>query len=153
MDRPIVGRSSLLDELDMDQVRKLAQAGWTDREMADFFKVSISTWYKWKASNESFREALKDWKDAADCRVERALYERAIGYEIPEDKIFNHNGEALVVPTIKHYPADSSAAMNWLKNRKPDRWRDRIDQQVTGQISFEKIERVIVDTKDMDHEK
>jgi hypothetical protein len=64
--------------------------------------------------------------------VASKLFHRAIGYEHPEDKIFNNNGEEMVVPTIKHYPPDTTAAIFWLKNRQPDKWRDR--QEIDNNI-------------------
>lgn len=121
------GRPSKYDTLDMAKVAMLAKRGWTDAEMAEFFGVAEATWYNWKDAHPEFLEALKDWKEEADARVERSLYERATGYSHPEDKIFQHNGEPVVVPTVKHYPPDTTAAIFWLKNRKREQWRDRHD--------------------------
>ena len=92
--------------------------------MAEFFGVNPDTWHEWKKVHSEFSEALRDWKVEADSRVERSLYERATGYSHPEDKIFNDDGEPLIVPTVKHYPPDTTAAIFWLKNRQKDRWRD-----------------------------
>jgi hypothetical protein len=36
----------------------------------------------------------------------------------------------MIVPTTKHYPPDTAAAIIWLKNRQPERWRDKIEQEV-----------------------
>ncbi|MEM8615319.1 MAG: hypothetical protein AAGF20_00135 [Pseudomonadota bacterium] len=121
------GRPSKLKEVDLDQVEGLATRGWTDQEMADHFKVARSTWYKWKVDYPEFSDALKNWKQEADERVERSLYERALGYSHPEEKIFNDGGEALRVQTVRHYPPDTTAGIFWLKNRKPDEWRDKQD--------------------------
>jgi len=74
------GRPSKYGGVDLEQVSKLAKAGWTDQEMADFFEVDISTWHRWKGKHSSFRESLRDWKKEADQRVERSLYESALGY-------------------------------------------------------------------------
>jgi hypothetical protein len=126
------GRPSKLDDLDREQVSKLALKGWTDSEMADFFEVTEQTWNNWKKKDPAFFESLKDWKAEFDERIERSLAERALGYSHPEDKIFNNNGRKLVVPTIKHYPPDTTACIFWLKNRQPDEWRDKHDHEVTG---------------------
>ena len=119
------GRPSKFGTLDMEQVRKLAVLGWTDKQMCDFFGVDESTWTRWKEKHPEFYTSLKDWKVEADARVERSLYERACGYSHPEDKIFNADGAPLIVPTIKHYPPDTVACIFWLKNRKPGEWRDK----------------------------
>lgn len=126
------GRPSKFDEIDLDQVKSLATRGWTDQEMADHFKVARSTWSKWKIDHPEFSDTLKNWKDEADKRVERSLYERALGFSHPEEKIFQHNGEALRVSTVKQYAPDTTAAIFWLKNRNPDEWKDRVHNEHTG---------------------
>jgi hypothetical protein len=34
-------------------------------------------------------------------------------------------GKVIRVPVIVHVPPDTTACIVWLKNRQPDRWRDR----------------------------
>lgn len=126
------GRPSKFGDLDMEQVRKVAEKGWTDKEMADFFDVCISTWDKWKAGNERFLQSLRDWKDIADDEMEMSLYQRGMGYSHPEDKVFFHEGKPVVVPTTKHYPPDSTSMIFWLKNRRRDDWRDRRETELSG---------------------
>jgi len=131
------GRPSKFDTIDMEQVRLLTLDGWDDQRMADFFKITKATWNNWKKAHEEFFASLKDWKLEADHEVEMRLYKRAIGYVHPEDKIFVNDGTPLIVPTEKHYPPDTTAAIFWLKNRKPAEWRDKqdIDLNVTSDIA------------------
>ena len=126
------GRPSKFGTLDMKQVQKLAERGWTDAEMSEFFGINEATWHRWKEAHPEFCESLKDWKLEADAKVERSLFERATGYEHLEDKVFNHNGEPMVVPTVKHYPPDTTAMIFWLKNRKKDEWREKLEHEHTG---------------------
>ena len=98
--------------------------GATNEQMAEFFEVAVSTIDLWIATHDSFSGAIKKGRAAADGKVARSLYERANGYSHPEDVIFNDKGEPLIVPTIKHYPPDTTAAIFWLKNRQPKQWRD-----------------------------
>ena len=102
-----------------EQAYKLCLLGATDKEMADFFGVSEVTFNAWKKKHPEFLKSLKEGKSVADANVAKSLYLRALGYYHPEDKIFNDNGEPLIVPTVKHYPPDPTAAIFWLKNRKP----------------------------------
>lgn len=131
------GRPSKKDGLDLKQVEKLARRGWTDLEMARFFEVDQATWYRWKAADEAFCEALKEWKAEADAQIERSLYERAKGYSHPEDKIFVDKGEPVIVPTTKHYPPDTTAMIFWLKNRQPERWRDKQELDHSGNLAVQ----------------
>lgn len=114
------------------QAFKLCLLGATDAKLADFFGVAEQTINAWKKDNPDFLESLKDGKKQADAQVANSLYQRAIGYSHAEDKIFNHNGVPLVVPTIKRYPPDTTAAIFWLKNRDKQNWRDKVDHEHTG---------------------
>jgi len=120
--------------LDLGQVERLAKRGWTDAEMAEFFGVDRATWYRWKASDDAFCDALKDWKAEADARVERSLYERAIGYEHPDVHVSSFRGKVTLTPIVKRYPPDTTAMIFWLKNRDTDNWRDKQEVDHGGQV-------------------
>lgn len=116
----------------VEQAEKLCSLGATDIEIADFFKVDVRTLYRWKASNPEFCQALKSGKAEADDRVERSLYARATGYSFDAVKIMQYEGAPVVVPYREHAPPDTTAAIFWLKNRRPDQWRDKSTQELTG---------------------
>lgn len=130
------------------QAAKLAELGATDAEMADFFEVTISTFSLWKVKHPEFSEALNGGKDVADRRVETALYNRAMGYSHEDTDIRVVDGAVVMTPTIKHYPPDTTAAIFWLKNRKPNDWRDKRETEHSGSLNLttatdEEIERRI----------
>lgn len=118
------GRPSKLTKKTKTKVFFLAKRGFTDAEIAMMVDVTEQTVNNWKKSPEFF-ESLKGCKAEADALVERSLFERAIGYSHPEDKIFCHEGMVTVQPTIRHYPPDTTAAIFWLKNRKPLEWKEQ----------------------------
>lgn len=132
----------------VEQARKLAQLGATDKEIADFFEVHEATLNRWKAEYPELCESLKSGKAHADDRVERSLYHRAIGYKHDAVKIFQNNGIPLEVPYIEHFPPDTTAAIFWLKNRRPAEWRDKRETELSGPnggpLQVDKVERVIV---------
>ena len=101
--------------------------GATDQEIADFFEVDVRTVYRWKHDHEEFCQALKAGKDVADERVERSLYQRAIGYEQDEVKIFMpaNAPEPVYAPFRAKIAPDVTAAIFWLKNRRSAEWRDK----------------------------
>lgn len=107
------------------QAEKLCRLGATDVQLGDFFGVTEQTITGWKKKYPEFFASIKLGKMDPDDQVERALFQRALGYEHDEDKIFNADGKPLVVPTVKHYPPDTAAAFIWLKNRRPAAWRDK----------------------------
>lgn len=126
-DQPKRGRPSKFRPEFVEQARKLAMHGLTDREMADFFEVSEQTLNNWKSAYPAFLESLKIAKSVADERVEKSLYHRAIGYSHTAVKMFQAGGMILREDYIEHYPPDTTAAIFWLKNRKPAEWRDKRD--------------------------
>ena len=110
-------------KLSLAKVKELAKRGWTDVEMAKFFGVHPSTWNEWKAKHAKFREALKEWKDGANERVVRSLYERAVGYTFVEAKVFHAEGKTTIVEVLRHVPPDVKAQQYWLNNRDRENWR------------------------------
>lgn len=122
-----------------EQARKLCLLGATDESLAEFFGVSESTINKWKLDHSAFSESIKAGKDLADAEVANKLFNRATGYEHPEDDIRSVNGEIVITPTVKRYPPDSTAAIFWLKNRQKAHWRDKQDVEHSGSISYEQM--------------
>ena len=117
------------------QAEKLCQLGATDQDIADFFDVDLRTIYRWKASHEDFCHALRSGKEAADERVERSLYQRAVGYEQDAVKIFMPAGAAAPVyaPYREKVAPDTTACIFWLKNRRKEHWRDKQQHEITGE--------------------
>lgn len=118
------GRPALYHKSYAIQAAKLCALGATDKEMADFFEVALSTLSLWKVEYPAFSEALKDAKAVADNRVERSLYQKAVGYTFESEKIFQNDGEVIRAATVEHIPPDTTACIFWLKNRRPQLWRD-----------------------------
>lgn len=111
------------------QAEKLCALGATDPEIADFFGVATRTVERWKVEHEDFCRAIKDAKAIADARVERSLYQRALGYEQDEVKIFMpaDADEPVYAPYRAKIAGDVTAMIFWLKNRKSAEWKDRKD--------------------------
>ena len=111
------------------QAEKLCKLGATDADLADFFDVAVRTIERWKTEHEDFCRALKDAKEVADQRVERSLYQRAVGYQADAVKIFMpaNADEPVYAEYRENVQPDVTAAIFWLKNRKPDAWKDRKD--------------------------
>ena len=131
------GRPSSYEPEFAAQAEKLCALGATDLELADFFKVDVRTIYRWKHVHDDFCQALKVGKDALDDRVERSLYQRAVGYSFNSEKIFHFQGTITRAETVEHVPPDPGAAMSWLKNRRGEKWRDKIDHEhgVTSELA------------------
>lgn len=135
-DNPLQGRPSSYDPAFDAQAEKLCRLGATDKDLADFFEVCIRTIERWRVQHESFCRSSKNGKDIADERVERSLYQRAVGYTFQSEKIFNHKGDIVRAPCLEHVPPDVTAQIFWLKNRKKDEWRDKHDHEHTHNLTI-----------------
>ena len=109
----------------------MCKLGAIDADLADAFDVGITTINAWKARYEEFSEALK-LKEGSDDRVERSLYQKAVGYTFDSEKVFQFQGEIVRTKTREHVPPDTTAAIFWLKNRRRAEWRDKVDHEHTG---------------------
>ena len=122
------------------QAGKLCKLGATDRELADFFEVAESTLNNWKLEFSEFSESLKRGKEESDERVEQSLYRRAVGYSFDSEKIFNDKDEGIIrAETVEHVPPDVTACIFWLKNRRPDVWRDVSKHEHSGSVKLEQL--------------
>lgn len=98
--------------------------------------VTESTFYLWKSKYKDFSEAIQRGKDTPDDQVENALLKRALGFREPATKAFNSNGTVIYGEYEEYYPPDTAAAFIWLKNRRPEKWRDRRELEHSGDINI-----------------
>lgn len=135
MAKKSIGRPTKFKPEYSEQVFKLCLLGATDKDLAGFFDVSESTLNLWKLEHESFSESIKRGKQEADANVANRLYQRALGFEHDSEEIKvvpignNQGSEIERVKVRKIYPPDPTAAIFWLKNRQPDKWRDKQEVQ------------------------
>lgn len=110
----------------------MSQAGATHREIADALDCAEGTFYRWMHEHPELREATKLGKESADDRVEHSLYRRAVGYSFDAIKIMQYEGSVVVEPYVEHVPPDVNAASLWLRNRRPELWRDKQNLELSG---------------------
>lgn len=109
-----------------------ARDGLTDEQIAKNLNIAYSTFKEYKNKYPAFSATLKRGKEIVDYEVENALLKRALGYEY--DEITYENGEE-VKRVTKQVAPDTTAQIFWLKNRKPDKWRDKKDVEHSGEIN------------------
>lgn len=131
-DKKSAGRISDYDKVGGDakapaMARQMCLMGATEVELGLAFGVDRRTITNWKNEHPLFKAAILEGREVSDDLVVRRLFERATGYEHPEEKIFYDakTGLPVRVQTTKHYAPDPVSGIFWLKNRRPKDWRDK----------------------------
>lgn len=115
--------------------RWMARGGLTHEEIAEEFDITLATLYNWKKKHTEFFDALKEGKELVDSRVEGSLLQRAEGFYTEEVQTnINAQGNETHKIIKKYVVPDVTAQIFWLKNRRPQDWRDRKDHQLSGSV-------------------
>ena len=114
------GRPSKLESLDLARVEYYAGLGLIDVEIALLLGISERSLNYYK-KNPEFLQSLKKGKLDSDAKVLASLRHKAIS-------------------------GDVTAMIFWLKNRMPDKWRDRRDMGLEAGENLKAIlERIITE--------
>jgi len=145
-----------------DQAYKLTLLGLTVPELATYFEVHYDTIKEWMVQYKEFSEGVLRGRDIADGEVTASFHKRAMGYryeEVTYEKIVVKEGNSFISEddvdnegisvdaykkkvVVKEVPPDPGAALNWLKNRQPKKWRDK--QEIDHTTNGEKIEQTTI---------
>ena len=99
-----------------------ARDGLTDEQIAKNIGITLSTFYEWKKKYSDFSESLKKGKEVVDYEVENALLSSAL-------------------------EGNTTAQIFWLKNRRPDKWRDK-QKEETDTMALNKLDNILKEIKD-----
>lgn len=126
-----------------------ARDGLINEQIAANMGITRKTLQEWAIKYSDIGDALKKSKEVADRIVENSLFKRATGYNAQVRKVFKCKkveydpitgrriGE---IEELKegieevHIPADTTAQIFWLKNRKPGVWRDKVSTEENLQV-------------------
>lgn len=99
-----------------------ARMGLTDEQIAHNMGISRSTLSDYKVRYPIISDTLKKGKDVIDIQVENALLKSAL-------------------------EGSNTAQIFWLKNRRPDKWRDKRDVDVTTS-QIDKLDDILAQIKE-----
>ena len=118
-----------------------ARDGLIDKDIASKMDIAYSTFRVWRDKYPTISSALKKQKQIVDFEVENALLKKCFGYNAPVKKNLKlkrveykegfkikEYEEIVEVTDEVHIPADTTAQIFWLKNRQPDKWREKVDK-------------------------
>jgi hypothetical protein len=136
-----------LTEEGLLQLESWARDGLTDEQIASNMGITRKTLAEWKTKYSDICDTLKRGKAVVDIQVENALLKRALGYsydEVTRKRVLDYDpstGQVVgshmeITKTVKkEVQGDTTAQIFWLKNRRPEQWRDKRDVSVEGEIS------------------
>ena len=131
-----------MEEYGEEYLRRMAEEGYTDSEIANMSGVPYKTFRRWRDEHEEFQNALKLGRFGSDFAVIEALYKKATGYSVTVNKTYKlkrvdydpdtgkkiREYEELQTGADDSYiPADVRAMSFWLKSRQPSRWSEKVD--------------------------
>lgn len=133
-----------------------ARDGLTDEQIAKNMGINAATLYRYKQNHCEICNALKRGKEIVDIIAENTLYDKALGFTkiikkpIKVKEVLYKEGRRISEKEHIEYadeevfvPPDTTALIFWLKNRKPDVWRDK---PTTENIDIlDKLDKVIGD--------
>lgn len=142
------GRPTVFKTEFLAVIFKMCELGATDSDLAAAFGVTRGTINNWKKKHPEVFVQIKQGKNEANEKVEKALYQRALGFKCDETKFATFEGQITDSRKFKrHYPPDINAIKFFLTNRDPERWKNLIDP---NQVDGEQAEpvKVTFNTKD-----
>lgn len=144
-----------LTDVSLLRLTAWARDGLTDAQVAQNMGISPSTLYEWKKKHLEITEALKKGKEVVDIQVENALLKRALGYkyhEVTQERVVDRDTGTEEIKTTKivtkEVVPDVGAQAIWLKNRRPDKWRDRPAEQALQQTDNDNLYQAIAEAVD-----
>jgi len=128
----------------------LTLLGHTDKDLAKFFDISLSTVETWKRKYPEFYAEIHRGKDAADGEVANAFYLNCVGYYKEEDEAKVVNGKVKIVKVMKWHAGDKWAQQKWLSTRQRKTWSEvhQVSVQQTN-INISKIDLTGASTEEL----
>ncbi|HDW3057415.1 TPA: hypothetical protein RMI67_005227 [Bacillus cereus] len=128
------------------QIEGWARDGLIDEQIAHNMGVTRVTLHNWRKKHPIMDQAVRRGKEVVDREVENALFKRATGYTYEEVTVERQQNEddceSVETKRVKRQvPPDSTAIIFWLKNRKPQAWRDRREIDHSGEMKQTVVER------------
>ena len=106
-----------------------ARDGLTDKQIAQNIGINEATLCRWKKEHLQIMQVLKKGKEVVDRQVENALHKNATGFYYDEEVVTNAGD----VVTVKKYSKPNvTAGIFWIKNRNPEKWRDKQEIEQTN---------------------
>ena len=112
-------------DFDLGKIESLAAQGLTIKQIADCLDMSRSTLYKYKKEDADIADAVKRGRSKGIATVTNALFQSAKGGNV-------------------------TAQIFYLKNRQPDKWKDRRDHTHAGDEDKPVVTKIVREVVNVD---
>jgi hypothetical protein len=126
-------------------MKQAVMLGMSFEDIAErIFNVPREILLQWMVDYPDFAEAAKDGGEKADMLVVDSLHKIATGFEYNEEVVVPGQG----VETItRYYEPNVNAIKYWLSNRKSDKWKNKVDNNLSGEVNGG-VALVVIDKDD-----
>lgn len=130
------------------EARNYLALGATIAQLCDLLNIDKQTYLNWKNTIPEFKRATDEGMDLADALVENSLFKTATGYTVKDTKFFSHEGMIISQEYEKRVLPNTTAAIFWLKNRQPGKWKDvhEMHQKHSGEINVRHTQELDIQT-------
>lgn len=110
-----------------------ARDGLTDIEIANNMGISVRTFYNWVKKEVRIMQAIKKGREPLIVEVEDAFIKECFGYWVTETKtIEKDDGSIETQKTEKYMRPVTASQIFFLKNKKPERWKEK--QEIKSEV-------------------
>lgn len=121
-----------------------ARDGLTNEQIAENLCIGKTTFYKILKEHSELSELLKKNKEIVDYEVENALLKSALGHTVTYlNQTVTKDGDVIEYKETVYIPPKQTAQIFWLKNRKPEKWRDRVEIDNDNQQTLDRLDEVL----------
>ena len=112
----------------IEEIKNAVAAGATVEEIAEAFKIAVSTLHKYKSEKKELKDAFARGREKVVIEIKAALLKKALGFEYEEEKRVGRkdkDGENIIlVEKYKRYCTPSETAAAMLLRNYDENWRD-----------------------------
>lgn len=124
--------------------------GLNNKQLAACLGISVSAHCELKAKSNEYNEAVKHYMNVSTVEVMQSFKKIAVGYtydEVKQERRLNKQlGKYEMVTTeivTKYVAPNPTAGIFWLKNKKPEEFKDRVETVHSAGDGLENIQIVI----------
>lgn len=143
----------------LPEIEGMARDGYRIEDICKVLGIGRQTFHNWAQKYPEFDEAVRRGREVIDAEVENELLNNAMGrvyweetqelVEALDPETGKREHKMTTVKRVRKYvKPDTTAQIFWLKNRKPEVWRDRQHIAHEGQIGVKDLDYLDDDALD-----